>query len=77
MTQREANQILLQASTYSGFLLRLYFDQGVRGILTSKNRVYLSLDAEQLFRVVYSTLGASAIVAERVDGYLCFSELDF
>lgn len=35
------------------------------------------MDAEQLFRVVYSTLGASAIVAERVDGYLCFSELDF
>ena len=49
----------------------------MKGILTSKNRVYLSMDAEQLFRVVYSTLGAAAIVAERVDGYLFFSELDF
>ncbi|CAL6099529.1 Conserved_hypothetical protein [Hexamita inflata] len=74
---RESIQTLMQQQTFSGFLIRIQMDDGVKTVLKSKKKYYMPLEVENVFRQAASVLNAQTIIVERIEDMLCFSEIDF
>ena len=52
-------------------------DDGLELLLPSRDRWFLREQVESVFRQATGVLQLQIVLAERIDGFICFSEIDF
>ena len=70
-------QNLYNQQAFAGFLMKSYFDDNLQSILPSASKYYLPMEVEAIFKMAAQTFNSQAILVERIDDYVCFSEIDF